>query len=170
MGTAPTTNKRTRLMEIKVKGTNVNGDDCDCLGSQLADLIERIAPALPGVIWLSADVDTTRGVISPFSDDLECIEIGPSEVLIALSRTVHQYLQGVFIAVKPEDVDAIRGQETHTEFMNHKSFKQSILEIRAFDTSYFSIYIRRKDVAELLIENFQAEIGPRDSENPFQDT
>ncbi len=157
-------------MEIKVKGTNVNGDDCDCLGSQLADLIERIAPALPGVIWLSADVDTTRGVIAPFSSAWGCIEIGPSEVVIALSRTVHQYLSGVFIAARPEEVDSIRGQEIDTESDRHLSFEQSLVEIRAFDNYCFLVYTRERELIDLLVESFQGEVGPEELAGPSEES
>ena len=128
-------------MELLIRGGGIGIDEeqCECLGAQLADLIEAIKADIPDVVWFAAHIDTVTGVPHWYSGEFDFVEIGTTETMIALSRPVIQYLSGVFIALRPEDVQSINGLQADTEETCPYFLEQSVLEIRAFDQAFFLI-------------------------------
>lgn len=148
-------------MEIQIKGRDIDGDLSSCLGPQLTKLMGSVKAKLGNVVWFVADIDTVTGVPNWYSGKFSFVEIGHTETMMALSRTVLQYLSGVFIALRPENVQWIYGLEADTEDTAPFFLEQSVLEIRAFDQTFFLIHTHDRALAEYMLQQFNGEVSSR---------
>lgn len=148
-------------MEIQIKGQGIDGSSANCLGPQLATLMESIKTKLGNVVWFVADIDTVTGIPNWYSGGFGFMEAGDTETMISLSQNVLQYLSGVFIALRPEDAKHIDGLKADTEDTVPYFLERSVLEVRAFDQTFFLIGTHDSDLAQYLLKNFNGEISSR---------
>lgn len=116
-----------------------------CLGSQLKSVIKNLSELIEAHVWFCADVDA----ISPIPKKLEINsgqlkKLGHNSSLINLCENIDQFLSGVFIAIieKNENLK-IPNLHIGTEdeqFRPLEDLDGVLVEIRAFDTSYFELY------------------------------
>ena len=76
-------------------------------------------------------------------DSFQLRKIGDSHSLINICENIDQFLSGVFIAVKEKNQN-FKCQDlyigTEDEQFRSLNFDGILIEIRAFDTSYFELY------------------------------
>jgi hypothetical protein len=109
-------------------------------------------------IWYGADIEISGKL--PFKLGLDGWipkKIGDISNLIKLSQNVDQFLSGVFFAL-PKDIGKLWNREFSTEDEPFRDIEDAILEIRAFDTTYFEIYSSNLEIIESLARYFSLEI------------
>ena len=117
----------------------IKGKDFDCLGEQLVSILNFIYPDVKHGIWYASHVEAVT--IPPFIlnyTSLSPQRVGPFEEMLTLSKNVDQFLSGVFL-LYPTDVGFQLNFKCHTEDEIFRDIGDALLEIRAFDTSYFII-------------------------------
>lgn len=122
-----------------------------CLGSQLISLLEKLDILLGECTWYATDVDLN--ILYPsrpkWDTPLPCC-IGNSQALKKQCILVDQFLSGVFLAY-PQSKKPSPGIKFGTEDERFRDMDNAILEIRAFDTSFFEIYSNDKNLLQLLL-------------------
>ncbi|MCB1067104.1 MAG: hypothetical protein KDK56_02855 [Simkania sp.] len=119
-------------------------DQVVCLGAQLKSIIKNLSELIEPHVWFGADVDA----ISPMPkklgvDSFQLRKIGDNHFLLNLCENIDQFLSGVFIAVKEKDKNFKYSElrvGTEDEQFRSLNLDGVLIEIRAFDTSYFEIY------------------------------
>jgi hypothetical protein len=117
-------------------------EECSCLGEQLKEILEFIElyPTMKEVIWYASDLDSSPipECIRKFGDFIPK-KVGNTRDLITICQHVPQFLSGVFLAFS-KDVGEQLDEGFETEADLFRDMGDAVLEIRAFDTSYFEIY------------------------------
>ena len=119
-------------------------DQVVCLGYQLKSIIESLGKLLEPHVWFCADVDAISPIPKKLSiDSFQLKKIGNNSYLIELCENIDQFLSGVFIAVKESNqniklMDLCIG--TEDDQFRFLDLNGVLIEIRAFDTSYFELY------------------------------
>jgi hypothetical protein len=137
---------------LRLPGQVIDGHHICCLGSQLTQIVTLLNELLGDLTWYVADIDTvgeSRYPSTPTPD-----RVGDSHQLVDLFQKVDQFLRGVFIAVKAEVVDPQLRTDVDTEDPVSVDLGDAIVEIRAFDTSYFEIITRDDRIADFLSRTF----------------
>ena len=146
--------KPTYLVDIQWEG-------CNCLGEQLEKILELIElyPSTKNAVWYASDVDSSPipDCIRNFADFIPK-KIGDTSNLILICKNVDQFLSGVFFAFSKDIGDQLnKGFET--EDTSFRDIGDAILEIRAFDTTFFEIYTSDYELARKISERFHCEIS-----------
>lgn len=130
-----------------------------CLCEQLRELLESAHQLLPPHHWYGADIDVDyyeKDFIK--HRDFLIRKIGNSLALTEGILPERQFLSGVFMAIS-EGVsdDKIEAIEVGTEDDMFRSLDLDdvLLEIRAFDTSYFEVYSEEKELINALSNRFK---------------
>lgn len=115
-----------------------------CLGSQLKSLIKNLSELIEPHIWFGANVDAFSPLprkMGIASFRLE--KIGYDSSLILLCEKIDQFLSGVFLAVREKNQHLLYPDlliDTEDERFRSLNVDGVLIEIRAFDTSYFELY------------------------------
>ncbi|MBS0625364.1 MAG: hypothetical protein JSS32_04870 [Verrucomicrobia bacterium] len=129
-------------------------DQVVCLGSQLKSIINSLEKLIEPHVWFIADVDA----ISPIPEKLsinspKLKKIGNDRSIINVCEHIDQFLSGIFIAIKRENQDfkcselSVRTEDEQFRSLNLEGI---LIEIRAFDTSYFEVYSDNHNLMEVL--------------------
>ncbi|MBX3191476.1 MAG: hypothetical protein KF819_31060 [Labilithrix sp.] len=127
-----------------------------CNGWQLVELLTAIEGLHPNLSWYVADVQTLGP--SPTRRREPCpTSIGHTAALIQAVGDVVQFESGVFVGV-PSGIEqpAFRPGGLWTEDDETEDLGDAVIEMRAFDTSYWSIATADPDIARDLLERFAA--------------
>lgn len=124
-----------------------------CLGCQLVELLEFIEKLIPNALWYFFDVESNEQQKEyPKSFGINITD------LKEIGIQTEQFLSGVFIAMqensKIENVD-IRTEDDEYRTLNTDGV---ILEIRAFDTSYFEVYSDSYEIIKKIADHFNAKL------------
>ena len=130
---------------LRWSARDIDGGRLCCLGSQLASLINIISGELGEIHWYAADVEANSFTQLPEGRTLELV--GNSQVLIDLALRVNQFNRGVFVCYGSRDSTIYARDWIDTEDPCDMDLGNSILEIRAFDVSFFEILTNRKLIA-----------------------
>ncbi|RJG26978.1 hypothetical protein [Paenibacillus thiaminolyticus] len=133
------------LRIVKTKETQ----QFSCLGEQLAEILSVIYEQTEACNWYAFDVDFNTPHSEHFFTSPFC-RIDSIERLINNSKMVDQFLSGVFIAIKGEVAEWNLEHLPTTEEEEGLQHEQAVVEIRAFDTSYFEVYGLESKVKEKL--------------------
>lgn len=136
-----------------------------CLGFQLLKILNVIGPFCKTFFWYGVDVEVNGEF--PFKNNLQGWipkKIGYIEDLELLAKNTDQFLSGVFFAL-PVDVGPIWEREFSTEDLPFRDMEEAVLEIRAFDTSYYEIYSNDIKIMKVLSENFSVEINKNEDDD-----
>lgn len=122
-----------------------------CLGIQLASIVEL----LPGDWeWYSADVDPVNDTdLSESSVSL----VGSSADLVQQVSRIDQLESGVFLAVANAGGPPRFRSEVLTDDPLDSDIGDALLEIRAFDTSYFDVIVRDRHCLRRLLDRYDVE-------------
>lgn len=135
----------------------IKGGKTSCLAAQLVQILEVINASTKGLIWYGADVEVIGDI--PFKLGLEewsPKKIGDTKIFIKGLKQVDQFLSGVFFAFPTDVGDVLEGRFS-TEDEPYRSSKGAILEIRAFDTSYYEVYSYGLDIIAKLADFFSVK-------------
>lgn len=130
------------------------GDKVKCTSKQLLLILEVVnkIQTKDSLIWICSDVNTNIWYINSFKKD--SFLVNTFEEWENILGNDFQFTSGVFIWINKkkfstlikEDLDKLK-----TEDMEDLHIKESYIEIRAFDTSYFEIYSKDLDIVNKLI-------------------
>lgn len=137
-------------------------DSFVCLGSQLKSVIQKLSELIESHIWFCADVDALSPMPEKLGiDTFRLKKIGYSSSLINLCENINQFLSGVFIAVKEINQnlkcpDLCVG--TEDERFRPLNLDGVLIEIRAFDTSYFELYSEDEVLMKKISKIYNVEV------------
>lgn len=132
-----------------------------CLGSQMISLIDFLETRLPSHIWYSADIDAMGQAAKKYNLQSGIIKkIGTASSLKKICAEVDQFLSGVFFAVQNGQQYESTSVEIYTEDKPFRTLNISgvLLEIRAFDTSFFDLFSEDEKILKELSENFKSHV------------
>lgn len=133
-------------------------DQCICLGSQLISIVNLLKKVLPIHIWYGANVNATgEGANELDINGLQLNLIGTDRQLLQYCSKISQFMCGVFLCVDRNDLPPNFQDielETEDEPFRPISCDGILVEIRAFDTSYFEIYSEDERIIKELSEKF----------------
>ncbi|MEX0961297.1 MAG: hypothetical protein WDZ28_00360 [Simkaniaceae bacterium] len=134
-----------------------------CLGSQLLSIIKNLSELIEPHIWLCADIDAISSIPQKLGiESFQLKKIGDDSSLINLCENIDQFLSGIFVAIIKKNQANLNDLDlcTRTEDEPFRSLDLDdvLIEIRAFDTSYFEIYSENKPLMEKLAELYDAKI------------
>ena len=128
-----------------------------CLGSQLVPILLAVQEWCGKCVWYGSDIELSSP--NPHFKDfigLQLHRIGTTKDVICLVSEAEQFLSGVFVAF----ADDILGQdiELATEDERFREIPNALLEIRAFDTSYFEVYSHDEKIISYLASLFSTRV------------
>ena len=132
------------------------------LGTQLILLLDSVKNYLPSHIWYGADVEGVgKNIENRNLSDVQISLIGSDLQFIEYCSGIEQFIWGVFLCVdKKFSSQNIVGIELETEDEPFRSvnFNGVLMEIRAFDTTYFEIYSEDFDLISKISSIYNVEI------------
>lgn len=133
-----------------------------CLGRQVIEIIDFLEDFLPSLVWYGSDISITANTDTIFLDEKFTLytptKIGNSYDLKKESSKVVQFLSGVFIASE-KNILWPKSLKIGTEDLFRPiEMNGIILEIRAFDTSYFEIYSDDYELIKKIATHYKSEI------------
>ncbi len=137
----------------------IEGETISCLGIQFLDILKTLSDQLKDLYWYGADVEINGAI--PFKLKLHgyaAKKIGTLNDLIELCCHIDQFNSGVFFAAN-DDMPQFCEIEISTEDEEFRAINGSILEIRAFDTSYFEIYTEDINIVNALKNRYQTKFN-----------
>ncbi len=138
--------------------TRISLDPVCCLGEQLLQIITVVKPFVESCIWYGVDVELNGyGAFRWGLQGRIPKRIGDINRVIDIANNSDQFLCGVFFAV-PYDLGEVWNREFSTEDEPFRDMEEAILEIRAFDTTYFEVYSNQLSLMKLLAHQFASEV------------
>lgn len=132
------------------------------LGSQLISIINSIQRYMPPHFWYGADVEAVgRGARKHCLNNIQLKKIGSDEQFIEYCSEIDQFIWGVFLCIDKNFLyENIQSIELETEDEPYRSIdaKGILMEIRAFDTTFFGIYTENVELITKLSEIYNIEI------------
>lgn len=132
------------------------------LGTQLIAIINSIESCLTSHLWYGADVEAVgKGAKKYDLNNIQLRKIGSDLQFIAYCSEIEQFIWGVFLCIdKKFSSQSFYGIELETEDKPFRSInaKGILMEIRAFDTTYFAIYTESIDLITKVSQIFHIEI------------
>lgn len=128
-----------------------------CLGSQLVTILSAVQKWYDKCLWYGSDIE-----LIPLNPDfkafveLQIHRVGTTQDLMRLASAVEQFLSGVFVAF-PDDLNA-KDIELATEDERFREISNAVVEIRAFDTSYFEVYSKDRQLIFYLADLFSSKV------------
>lgn len=138
-----------------------------CLSSQLKSIIENLSKLIGPHVLFCADIDAFSPMPKKLGfDSFELKKMGNDSSLINLCENIDQFLSGVFIAVREKNPSQQCLElliDTEDDQFRSLDLDGVIIEIRAFDTSYFEIYSEDPVLMKNLSEIYEVEIKETNS-------
>lgn len=137
-------------------------DKVVCLGTQLSLIVSFTKDFLPRHLWYGAGVDAVgKGAKAYNVHDIQLNLIGDDFRFAEYCSQIEQFIWGVFLCIDSAFASQnIQGVELEAEDKSFRSIpcEGVLLEIRAFDTSYFEIYSEDVGLMKKLSEKYNVEI------------
>jgi hypothetical protein len=148
-----------RSHEIIHIGPEAFGSEVCCLGEQLVELVRTIAELHRDLKWYVADVQTIGLALTSRRDPVPSL-IGDTEAVVQAAREVEQFENGVFLGV-PDSLDrpAFRHGGIWTDDEDDADLGDALVEVRAFDTSYWLIATADTELATRVVQRFRNVAG-----------
>ncbi len=146
-----------QLNVIRITGKQVEGESICCSGVQLRELLDQISSWVNDCVWYLSDVKVNNSVEICIAGELQKQRLS-NEALSKLCSQVDQFLSGIFLAVPAKIVNPRLNSGILTEDEPSSDLGDVILEIRAFDTSYFELYTTECKLADYIIKTYQADL------------
>lgn len=134
------------------------GGEPVCLGRQLAELLRAIETVHPELRWYGGDIQAI-GPRSMSARKPTPVLLGSTEALVQAARAVEQFESGVFVGVSGSvSCPVFRAGGLWTEDEEDADLGDALIEVRAFDTSYWSIGTTDAKVVSQIGERFESPI------------
>ena len=136
------------LYILRIDGGLIDRGSTSCTGKQMGELLAHIDPWVRNCDWYILDIKTNNSVdVVPSCGQAQRLS---RKALGDVCARVDQFLSGIFLAV-PSDLSQPRLHlEAETEDEPSSDIGDALVELRAFDTSYFEIYTPSLGLAENL--------------------
>lgn len=132
------------------------------LGTQLISIVNSIKDFLPQHIWYGANVEAVgKGAKKYNLNNIQLNVIGTDLQLIEYCSEIEQFIWGVFLCIDGNfSSQNIQGIELETEDKPFRSINCDgvLIEIRAFDTTYFGIYSEDVKLMKKISKIYNLEI------------
>lgn len=137
------------------------------LGTQLISIVESIKNHLLPHIWYGADVDAVgKGARKYNLNNIQLSEIGSDLQFIKYSSEIDQFIWGVFVCIDSsfasQNTQCIE-LETEDEAFRSINTDGILIEIRAFDTTYFEIYTEDEGLITKFSKIYNVKIEKKES-------
>ncbi|MBU6382696.1 MAG: hypothetical protein KGR16_00040 [Verrucomicrobia bacterium] len=132
-----------------------------CLGSQMISIIDFLETKLPPHTWYSADINAIGQATKKYNLQSRIIKkLGTASSLIKICAEIDQFLSGVFFAIQGSQQCESIDIEVDTEDNPFRilNIDGILLEIRAFDTSFFNFFSENEKILKELSENFKSHV------------
>lgn len=137
-------------------------DKVVCLGTQLIYVINSIKNFLPQHMWYAADVEAVGNGVSNFNfNNIQLNLIGDDLKFIEYCKEIEQFIWGVFLCVNNSfESQNIQNIELETEDEPFRSINCEgvLMEVRAFDTTYFGIYSEDEGLMKKISKIYNVEV------------
>ena len=150
----------------------LSNSEFSCLGWQLKDILDVVKDLLPPHVWYGADIETNGEF--PWGlgmNSFELKKIGDFSAIRKIAQETDQFQSGVFIAVKKE-VNIEEGSinvDTMDPPFESRDVDGVLIEIRAFDTSFFQVYSNDYNLMKKISDKYGVEIDtPQDVARKYQ--
>jgi len=148
---------------IRLDKKTFSSDQAVCLGSQLKSIVEKLNGLIKPHIWLCANIDAISPIPRQLGvDSFQLKKIGDTLSLVNLCENIDQFLSGVFIAIKKSDQNLKYSDlyvDTEDEQFRSLNLDEVLIEIRAFDTSYFELYSEDLELIKKLSKFYNVRIN-----------
>ena len=141
---------------LRLRGESIDGRHVCCLGSQLARIVTSLMGQLADVSWYIADVEVIG--TSRLAQGQTPQFVGQSHQFVALVQDVDQFLRGVFLAVRGGRLQPHFRERIDTEDPVNVDLGDALVEIRAFDTTYFELLTMDSAIAAVGAAGFGVNI------------
>lgn len=145
-----------RIYALKIDGETIDQEATSCTGKQMRELLAQVDPWVRACDWYMLDIKTNNSV-----DLLAVTGQNPQrlsgEKLREVCARVDQFLSGIFLAVPSSLSHPRLNLDAVTEDEPSLGLGDALLEIRAFDTSYFEVYTPLLALAQRLHDSFDIE-------------
>jgi len=135
-------------------------DEVICLGSQLISIVTSIKNDLLPHIWYGADVDAIGKGARKYNN-IQLSLIGSDLQFINYCSEIDQFIWGDFLCIDSnftsqsfQDIEL----ETEDEPFRPINANGVLIEIRAFDTTYFEIYSDNKELITKISKIYNVKI------------
>lgn len=145
------------LYILRINGKLIDGESVSCTGKQMRELLVQVEPWVGSCEWHILDIKTNNST-DLLAYDAQNQQPLSGEALKDTCLRVDQFMSGIFLAV-PHGLSQPKLQlDAVTEDEPSSDIGDALLEIRAFDTSYFEIYTPLPELAERLHHRFGVEV------------
>jgi hypothetical protein len=135
------------------------GSVMSCLGEQLVVMLQMIQELHPGLEWYIADAHTVGPPPVPRREPTPIL-VGDTTALIEAAQRVEQFESGVFAGVPGAIAQpAFRAGGLWTEDEEAADLGDAAVEVRAFDTSHWSIATADPNFANMIRERLEQARG-----------
>lgn len=145
------------LCLLRINGQLIDRESTSCTGKQMKELLVHVEPWLQLCDWYLLDIRINNHVEFLSSSGHHPQRIS-REILGSVCAQVDQFLSGIFLAVPSGVSQPKLHLDAKTEDEPSADLGDALLEIRAFDTSYFEIYTPLPALAERLHQLFGVEV------------
>jgi hypothetical protein len=135
-------------------------DEVICLGAQLISIVSSIKNDLLPHIWYGADVDAVGKEAKKYNN-IQLSLIGSDLQFINYCSEIDQFIWGDFLCIDSnfisqsfQDIEL----ETEDDPFRHINANGVLIEIRAFDTTYFEIYSDNKELITTISKIYNVKI------------
>jgi hypothetical protein len=135
-------------------------DEVICLGSQLISIVTSIKNDLLPHIWYGADVDAVGKGAKKYNN-IQLSLIGFDLQFINYCSEIDQFIWGDFLCIDSNFISqSFQDIELETEDEPFRSINANgvLIEIRAFDTTYFEIYSDNKELITTISKIYNVKI------------
>jgi hypothetical protein len=140
----------------------INGERVSCTGRQLSIILNALGALGDNYAWFAADVSANEKLPPALSlQDTALFRVGDIREFKEACGQVEQYLTGVFLAVPSAGENTLWRCAFNTEDPPFRDLGKAVLEIRAFDTTYFEVYAVERSLLEPLASRFNVPIEDR---------
>jgi hypothetical protein len=147
----------SEISKLNLSGSAIAQERISCTGRQLSMVLVEIKELTQTYVWYVVDVLAPgQCIIEPFSGTegkQVPLKIGTTDDLIKFATSVNQFERGLFLAVNKNSNGNVLWSPDKFDTEDVDYIEPCTLMIRAFDSSYFEICSKRKDIINCLLKN-----------------
>ena len=142
----------------RIRGHQIDGQNVCCTGTQLISILKVLENPLAECSWYVVDISTNHPLPGIFKALHEPIRLGNTSTLIKACKRCDQFLTGIFLAVPDRVKHPTWSRIFDTLDEPFGDLGPAVLEIRAFDTTYFEIYSSDTESVQMLCDRFASQL------------
>lgn len=146
---------------INLTGAAINDSSVSCTGEQLVLIVKKLT-SYADLHWYASDVSLNLN--TRFWADFSLSKpsfVGDSSKLIREASQVDQFFSGVFLGASFKSERNIDMEAIETEDEKYRDIGEFVIEIRAFDTTYYEIYSIESNLLTSMCESFGVSMDGR---------